>query len=454
MIILALAITGIAYFIFPLIYVHTNGKVNSKRAWKVAVINFIICHMIFIGIAVNVGLDGGSASAAPVLWLFLTQAYLHDKNQDGLVSQTKKEKPKSLPKSNNHYQVNSTSTFKTRMMSVNKDTIYKWAVAGVIITAIVIFIFAMSLGDAKKFGERDICESATTITTTGNNSFQYRSINKNYTVYMIITGNEYIFGKSKNTIYIVQETDTGVKAYKVANSYANKGNILDYFNTVKEVDNLPTSLVAGGLLAATIIVPSLLGLATVALWVWWYLVNKEEENRRLNKSTSATSTTYAAPQRQESSPSVTATTTSSQTGKEQRLVDKGVIRPTRAEMTKFKPILPLEHTDYFTNTYAKVMRIKNNPSDTAGFGEAEILKEIVDIDKAKEVLSAEDYNCVKQIYDFFDSHWKLNLTYQEYIDKCFDIVSHFDMIAPYWKFSGNLFPLKVKFLQQDKEKEA
>lgn len=288
MIILALAITGIAYFIFPLIYVHTNGKVNSKRAWKVAVINFIICHMIFIGIAVSAGMDGGSASAAPVLWLFLTQAYLHDKNQDGLVSQTKKEKPKSLPKSNNHYQVDSTSTFKTRMMSVNKDTIYKWAVAGVIITAIVIFIFAMSLGDAKKFGERDICESATTITTTGNNSFQYRSINKNYTVYMIITGNEYIFGKSKNTIYIVQETDTGVKAYKVANSYANKGNILNYFNTVKEVDNLPTSLVAGGLLAATIIVPSLLGLATVALWIWWYFLNEEEKKEMSQKAISTT----------------------------------------------------------------------------------------------------------------------------------------------------------------------
>lgn len=170
----------------------------------------------------------------------------------------------------------------------------------------------------------------------------------------------------------------------------------------------------------------------------------------MNKSTSAA---YTASQQKAPSPSVSATKTSGQIGSDQRLVDKGVIKPTRAEKTKFKPILPLEHSDYFTNTYTKVMRIKNNPSDTAGFGEAEILKEIVDIDKAKKVLSAEDYNCVKQIYDFFDSHWKLNLTYQEYIDKCFDIVSHFDMITTYWKFAGNLFPLKVKFVQQDKEKE-
>lgn len=285
MILLALVITGIAYFVFPLIYVHTNGKVDNKKAWKIAIINFIICHMIFIGIAVSVGMDGGSASAAPVLWLFLTQAYLHDKNKDGLVAQKKKELPKPTPEHKN-YQAKTTSDFKTKMMNVSKDLIYKWAVAGVIITAIVIFIFAMSLGDAKKFGERDICESATTITTTGNNSFQYRSINKNYTVYMIATGNEYIFGKSKNTIYIVQETASGVKAYKVANSYANKGNILNYFNTVKEVDNLPTSLVAGGLLAATIIVPSLLGLATVALWVWWYLLNEEEKKKMSQKAMS------------------------------------------------------------------------------------------------------------------------------------------------------------------------
>ncbi|MDD4729570.1 MAG: hypothetical protein PHN55_12570, partial [Dysgonamonadaceae bacterium] len=208
MILLALVITGIAYFVFPLIYVHTNGKVDNKKAWKIAIINFIICHMIFIGIAVSVGMDGGSASAAPVLWLFLTQAYLHDKNKDGLVAQKKKELPKPTPEHKN-YQAKTTSDFKTKMMNVSKDLIYKWAVAGVIITAIVIFIFAMSLGDAKKFGERDICESATTITTTGNNSFQYRSINKNYTVYMIATGNEYIFGKSKNTIYIVMLIQAG-----------------------------------------------------------------------------------------------------------------------------------------------------------------------------------------------------------------------------------------------------
>lgn len=95
MIILALVITGIAYFVFPLIYVHTNGKVDNKKAWKIAIINFIICHMIFIGIAVSVGMDGGSASAAPVLWLFLTQSYLHDKNQDGIVSQKKENMAES-----------------------------------------------------------------------------------------------------------------------------------------------------------------------------------------------------------------------------------------------------------------------------------------------------------------------------------------------------------------------
>lgn len=339
-------------------------------------------------------------------------------------------------------------------MHQNADTIKKWAIAGVIISIIVIFIFAMSLSDAKKFRERDICESASTITTVGNKAFLSKSINKSYTVYLIDSGSEYNFGKAKNTFYIVQQTDSGIKAYKVTNSIANKANILAYFNTVKEVNNLPITMIAGGLLAATIIVPMLLGLITVGLWFWWFLLNKEAEKKRLSKAITATSAIHTAPRSQISTPPAKVLATSDQTVKNQRLVDKGIVKPMREEKGKFKPILPLGHPDYCTNIYTKVMRIQNDSSATAGFGEAELLIGIVDIERASKVLSTEEYDCVKQIFDFFDSHWKLNLTYQEYIDKCFDIASHFDMVAPYWKFAGNLFPLKVKFVQQDKDKES
>lgn len=347
------------------------------------------------------------------------------------------------------------SELKKKIMSVDSVKIKRFAIAGVVVTAVVLFIFAMSLSDAKKFGERDICESATTITTTGSSAFQSKSINKNYTAYMIVTGNEYNFGKTKNTIYVVQETGIGVRAYKVANSNVNKGNILSYFNTVKEVDKLPTSLVAGGLLAATIVVPLLLGILTIALWIWWYLLNKQDEQKRLaiQKAQIANSTTNTRmSQPRTTTPQVSSNNTPKQAN--EKLVDTGLVKPVRKQNIEFQPILPLGHPDYMTRTFTKVMRIKESVGDKAGFGEAEILKSIVDIEKAKQYLSAVDYKRVKRVYDYFDSHWKLQLSYQGYIDKCFDIVSHFDVIVPYWKFAGNLFPLKVKFVMQDKDKAA
>lgn len=78
---LSLVITGAAYFAFPLFYVHKKGKVKKGKARLIAFINFLICHIIFLIIAVSLDLSAGSYGA-PILWLFVTEAYLHDKTQD------------------------------------------------------------------------------------------------------------------------------------------------------------------------------------------------------------------------------------------------------------------------------------------------------------------------------------------------------------------------------------
>lgn len=78
---LSLLITGVVCFAFPLIYVHKKGKVRRVKARVIALINFLIYHTIFILIAIGLDLSRSSYSA-PILWLFLTQAYLHDKTQD------------------------------------------------------------------------------------------------------------------------------------------------------------------------------------------------------------------------------------------------------------------------------------------------------------------------------------------------------------------------------------
>jgi hypothetical protein len=78
---LSLIITGVVYFVFPLIYVHKKGKVRKGKARVIALINFLICHIIFLVIAIYLDLYAGSFGA-PILWLFVTEAYLHDKTQD------------------------------------------------------------------------------------------------------------------------------------------------------------------------------------------------------------------------------------------------------------------------------------------------------------------------------------------------------------------------------------
>ena len=83
-ILLSLLLTIFVYLIFPIIYVKTNGKVPTKQAKKIALLNSIVCAVLFVllGLIIDDGGASSGTSAAPaVLYYFIAKKILTDKEK-------------------------------------------------------------------------------------------------------------------------------------------------------------------------------------------------------------------------------------------------------------------------------------------------------------------------------------------------------------------------------------
>ena len=86
----------------------------------------------------------------------------------------------------------------------------------------------------------------------------------------------------------------------------------------------------------------------------------------------------------------------------------------------------------------KVKKIFDNESATADFTLSEIVSAIVNLLDAKKELTKEEYNYVLYVYDAFNKiKDKKTLNKNGFIRLCDNIMAHFDLVAPYYKFCGD-----------------
>ncbi|MBO5480812.1 MAG: hypothetical protein J6A63_06470 [Clostridia bacterium] len=88
-------------------------------------------------------------------------------------------------------------------------------------------------------------------------------------------------------------------------------------------------------------------------------------------------------------------------------------------------------------TPLKVQRIKNNPGKIECFTVHEIVAGLVNLLEAKENLSSQEYAYVLQIYESYKRTDKeIFLDNMAFFGLSIDIISSFDLVAPYYMFCG------------------
>lgn len=119
---------------------------------------------------------------------------------------------------------------------------------------------------------------------------------------------------------------------------------------------------------------------------------------------------------------------------------------------------PLYSSNYSTrsslnllNYVEKVNRISKDKAATAYFTTSEIANAIVNLLDAQRYLSQEEYYFVLIVFEVCNMlKDKLLLNYDGFLDVCNEIMAHFDLIAPYYKFCGDPNMQIAKFIDDDK----
>jgi len=86
----------------------------------------------------------------------------------------------------------------------------------------------------------------------------------------------------------------------------------------------------------------------------------------------------------------------------------------------------------------KVNKIQKKIGATAYFTPAEIASGIINLWDAKQKLTQEEYFYVSVIHETYKMIKKeLCLDYFGFLGVCNEIIAHFDLVAPYYKYCGN-----------------
>ncbi len=86
----------------------------------------------------------------------------------------------------------------------------------------------------------------------------------------------------------------------------------------------------------------------------------------------------------------------------------------------------------------KLKKIEKNPYAEEYFCPAEIIGTMVNLIDAKKSLSRDEFVSVNTVFQIFKGFKKqILLNGEGYLRLCDNIIAHFDLIAPYYKFCGN-----------------
>lgn len=101
----------------------------------------------------------------------------------------------------------------------------------------------------------------------------------------------------------------------------------------------------------------------------------------------------------------------------------------------------------------KVEDIMNSPSATAYFTPKEIVYGIVNLIDAQNALNSGEYQLVNRIFDKYSSmNKRILFHHDEFICYTKKMIAEFDLVAPYYKYSGNSdmqFEKTIDFLKFD-----
>lgn len=85
----------------------------------------------------------------------------------------------------------------------------------------------------------------------------------------------------------------------------------------------------------------------------------------------------------------------------------------------------------------KVNKLVKDKNATACFTAREIVFSVVNLMEAKSSLTREEYYLISLIFEkYSQDKEKRILTQKEFIDLSNEIIGHFDLVAPYYKFGG------------------
>lgn len=103
-----------------------------------------------------------------------------------------------------------------------------------------------------------------------------------------------------------------------------------------------------------------------------------------------------------------------------------------------------------TTYISRVNKIFNNRGAKEYFSPREIVLAVVNLLDAKRYLGKKEYFFVSVIYRAYGSLTdELYLSKEGFMDLANEIIAHFDLIAPYYKFCGDSRTMLIMALQED-----
>lgn len=119
----------------------------------------------------------------------------------------------------------------------------------------------------------------------------------------------------------------------------------------------------------------------------------------------------------------------------------------------FDDTIDESYNDYNDEYVTRIKKIMWNKNAKAYFTPKEIVNAIVNLADAKKVLSQEEYYFIIIIFETFSMlNKKLLLNRDKFMELSNEIIAHFDLIAPYYKFCGSNDTLFEELFDKEKGK--
>lgn len=99
----------------------------------------------------------------------------------------------------------------------------------------------------------------------------------------------------------------------------------------------------------------------------------------------------------------------------------------------------------------KVKKIQKNLGSAEMFTSSEIVSAIINLRDARKRLDPKEFFYVSVIYEVYSRmETKIQLDYLGYLGVCNEMIAHFDLVAPYYKYCGNNKLIDAYFIDNQK----